>query len=261
MLPQLLHTWGRFWPLSWSWKRLIVAFAVFFFLTVSVVVMGRGDGDGTAVLAAGQEPTPTTTTIQVTINDTSWVNIVGAVLTGLLVVGAFVAAFQVNRQIRQGEQQHAEQLKAMFRPLVTIPHAECRLTDGGRQVEFQAWLENVGTGPAINVNVLGWPRIPSTAANRIDEWRAEVDELRAEVDLDSPELIARAAALRAGDQPRGITLSPAAPVPVADYAARHGVILYMVTYSDAFDNHFPSKPRAEWKAGHIAVAPQGSWRR
>ena len=195
--------------------------------------------------------------IEVTVNDITWVDVVSLALTALLIIGVVAAYLQMNRQIRQARDQHGEQLRASLRPLVIIPHVESRLTEG--RPEFLAWLQNVGPGPAMSVEVLAWPRIPTSRPDVPNEWRQEVDRLRADVEFDSPALTARVGALAPGHEPRGAMLVPEVDVPIADYVGQNGVLVYIVKYQDVFENSFPSKPQAEWKAGHIAIDAQGSW--
>ncbi len=73
--------------------------------------------------------------IEVTVDDVTWVDVVSLALTALLIIGAFAAYMQMNRQIRQAREHHDDQLRASLRPLVMIPHVESRLTEG--RPEFQ----------------------------------------------------------------------------------------------------------------------------
>ncbi len=195
--------------------------------------------------------------IEVTINEITWVDVASLVVTAVLAIGAVGAFWQMNRQIRQAREHHDDQLRASLRPLVVIPHVESRLTEG--RPEFLAWLQNVGPGPALRVEVLAWPRIPSARRDMPTERRREIDRLRASVDIDSPELTARTAGLAPRDKPRGAMLVPEVDVPIADYVGQHGILVYLVRYEDAFENSFPSKPKSEWMPGHIDIAPLGSW--
>ena len=195
--------------------------------------------------------------IEITVDDITWVDVATLVVTVVLAIAAIGAFWQMNKQIRQGRDQHGEQLRASLRPVVMIPHVETRLTTG--RLEIQAWLQNVGPGPALRVEVLAWARIPSTRPDRPKERRREIDQLRASVDIDSPELTARVGALASGDEARGAMLVPNVDVPIADYVGQHGILVYLMKYDNVFENSYPSKPKAEWMPGHIDIAPLGSW--
>src|SRR3990170_4619437 len=163
--------------------------------------------------------------IEVSVNDTSWVDVAGLILTALLVAGAFVAAWQVNRQIRQSERQHVEQLRASLRPLVIIPHAEALATDPRipTHQNFKAWIHNVGVGPALQVEILGWLRIPSHGWDQPALRVAEIEGLKAEADTEKPELRGRFGAIGSGERPRAGFLVPQVQLAVDDYAAKSGV--------------------------------------
>ncbi len=199
--------------------------------------------------------------IEVTVDDTSWVDYATLVLTALLVVGAFVAAWQVNRQIRQGERQHSEQLRASLRPLVVVPHAEAITTDPRipPHQNFKAWIQNIGVGPALQLEILGWVRIPSHGWDEPAQRVAEIERLKSEADIEKPELQGRFGSISCGESPRAGFLVPQAELTADDYAAKAGVLIYIAMYKDVFENAFPSKPRTEWKLGHIEIAAPGTW--
>src|SRR3990172_92926 len=108
--------------------------------------------------------------LQVTVdNGGTWVDIAMLVVAILTLatavavsVGAFLAYSQTKNQIKQQSKHHEEQLKASLRPLVAVPHAECvYLFDGAlAQMGLLAWLQNVGPGPALDVELLGLLRVP-----------------------------------------------------------------------------------------------------
>ncbi len=194
-------------------------------------------------------------------NDVRWTDVAMVVLTAALVIGAFLAAWQVNRQIRQGERQQGEQLRASLRPLVVIPHAEALATDPRipKHQVFMAWVHNIGAGPALQVEILGWVRIPLHGWDEPAEREAEVESLKAEADIEAPELRGRFGGIPFGRQPSPGFLVPQVELAVEDYAAKLAVLIYVAIYKDVFENTFPSKPKAEWTLGHIEISAPGSW--
>ena len=118
----------------------------------------------------------------------------------------------------------------------------------------------MGPGPALNVELRAWPRIPTTAwsdpARRINE----IEDLKAGIHIDDAELTARVAALAAGDPARAAPLVPMRDVVADDYPGRNGILIYTVLYQNTFEDRYPSKPTAEWKLGHVEVTPGGTSR-
>lgn len=200
-------------------------------------------------------------------DNVSWVDIAnfavgaaGLVFTALLVVGAFLAYTSTKRQIKQTEEHHSEQLKASLRPLVTVPHVECAfaVTASGPQVEFMAWMQNVGPGPALQVEIIAWVGVPAAGWDNPSERRSQVEKLKESVDIARPQLSARVGAYMAGDR------SPAPliqniPLEALDYASLSAVLLYTVKYQNIFEDTFPRQPIDDWGLGSVEINPKGTW--
>ena len=137
-------------------------------------------------------------------NDVRWTDVAMVVLTVALVAGAFLAAWQVNRQIRQGERQHRKQLHSSLRPIVVIPHSEVITTDPHipRHQSVKAWIQNVGVGPALQVEILGWLRIPLHGWDEPAQREAEIESLKADANIEAPELRGRFGSIPFGERPQ-----------------------------------------------------------
>ncbi|MCH7483611.1 MAG: hypothetical protein IIA90_00505 [Chloroflexi bacterium] len=191
--------------------------------------------------------------------DASWADAAIVGMTILIFFAAVGAAVQVNRQIRQAERHHSEQLHLSLRPVLAIPHAESRLNPQSGLPEFKVWIQNVGPGPAMNPVISAWVRIPEHGWEAPAERSAEIDSLKSQIDVDEPELTARAAAIVRESPTRPAILIPNRAIPVANYADRKGIIIYNVALQDIFENRLPSKPKDERELGHIEISEQGSW--
>ncbi|MBI1886589.1 MAG: hypothetical protein HYS09_09810 [Chloroflexi bacterium] len=190
-----------------------------------------------------------------------WTDVATVFVTALLVLAAVAAFLQVERQIRQARKQHRDELRAILRPIVVVPHAEGRTLPGQEVgIQFKAWLQNVGPGPALNVELRAWPRIPTKVWTDPAGRMNEIEELKTRIGIDDPELSARVGALAAGDPPRAAPLIPIRHVAAEDYPGRKGILIYTVLYQDTFEERYPSKPKTEWKVGHVEVTPEGTWR-
>ncbi len=179
-------------------------------------------------------------------NGPSWVD-VGILITQVLtVVAAAGAYFAIRRQIRDSERHHREQLHASLRPLVVVEEARIVVSDGGQYIEVT--VANAGSGPANHVEVTGWlgylpPALPGVEA------RVYMDRVDHTVDLDTPELSLRLGAMGAGSsRTENLTMAPHVQRPPDP-----GFLTYLVTYTDQFENKFPTKPRAQWFAGHVLL--------
>ena len=194
-------------------------------------------------------------------NDVQWTDVAMVVLTAALVAGAFLAYVQIERQIKEGRDQHRNQLRASLRPLVVIPHAEALTTDSHipTHQNFKVWFQNVGVGPALQVEILGWVRIPSHGWDEPAQREAEIESLKAEADIEAPELRGRFGGIPFGERPHPGFLVPQVELAVEDYSAKSGVLIYIAIYKDVFENQFPSKPRSEWTLGHIEISAPGTW--
>ena len=205
--------------------------------------------------------------VEVVGDSVSWVDVAsfavgaaGLVLTALLVIGAFLAYTSTKRQIRQTEEHHAEQLRASLRPLVTVPHVECAfaVTASGPKVEFTAWMQNVGPGPALQVEIIAWVAVPAAGWDNASERRRQVEEFKKSVDVSRPQLSARIGAYMSGDR------SPAPliqnlPLEALDYASQNAVLLYTAKYQNIFEDTFPRQPVDDWGLGHVDIKPKGTW--
>ena len=191
--------------------------------------------------------------------DASWTDAAMVGITILILFAAVGAALQVNRQIRQSERQHREQLHFSLRPVLVIPHAESRLNPQSGFPEFVVWIENVGPGPAMNPAIFAWVRIPEHGWDAPAERSAEIDSLKSQIDVDDPELTVRVAAIVSESPTRPAMLVPNREIPAANYSDRKGIIIYNVALQDIFENRLPSKPKEERELGHIEISRQGSW--
>jgi len=188
------------------------------------------------------------------------------VLTGLLFAAASAAFWQVRQQvelltdqIRLAESHHREQLYASHQPELVFQHAEALLLAGRTKEAYLVGvaLQNIGAGPALDVDIRAWARIVPTWITN-DELRQSIDQLRDEVDLDRPDIRLRVGGVAAGDPPR--LLPMAGEVEIEGDFVGHGTLLYIAEYSDLFKNQYPRVPRSEWRVGHAMVWPAGSWR-
>lgn len=191
--------------------------------------------------------------------DASWADAAIVGITILILLAAVGAALQVSRQIRQTERHHREQLHSSLRPVLAIPHAESRLNPQSGLPEFMVWIQNVGPGPAMNLVISAWVRIPGHSWDAPGERTAEIDALKSEVDVDQPELTTRAAAIEGASPSKPAILVPIRDVPPADYPAEKGIIIYNVTLQDIFENRLPTKPKEERELGHVEISQQGAW--
>ena len=55
-----------------------------------------------------------------------WTDVAMVFLTAFVVIAAVAAFVQVERQIREARKQHRDELRAILRPIVVVPHAESR---------------------------------------------------------------------------------------------------------------------------------------
>jgi len=176
-------------------------------------------------------------------------------------IGVVVAYLQTKQQIKQAAELHAEQLTSTLRPVINLVHLESGLDNyggGNVLIRMEMWGQNVGPGPALQVEFTGWVRIPK--APPFDKARPqEIDEIKAQIDRVNPEFRMRLGAI-GPNQGRRIELAPllGIGVPVADYAAQAGIMVYFFTYEDVFENERPSKPQEQWVLGHETINPRGT---
>lgn len=212
----------------------------------------------------------------------TWVEVVGLIVAviGLIVavgiaVGAFLAYFQTKRQIHEAARQHVtqltqaashhtEQLTSMLRPVVVLRQIEGGLWNFGDRVasHIEAWVENVGPGPAMQVTLLGWVRVPDAkpfdAARRL-----EIENMKGEIDIKHPEFTIQLGAIGTNHCLGPISLAPTLPdqVPVTDFAEQAAVMIYIFTYQDVFENQRPSTPPEDWFLGDLTFNKPGTWER
>lgn len=109
------------------------------------------------------------------------------------------------------------------------------------------------------VEIRGWIKIPSHGWDEPGEREAEIEKLKLEVDIEAPELRGRFGGMPASERPSRGLLVPQVDLALEDYAAKLGVLIYVAIYQDVFENTVPSKPKAEWKLGHIEMGKPGNW--
>ncbi len=203
--------------------------------------------------------------VQVIIdNGVTWVE-VATLVVGIAVAltassAAYLAYSQTKQQIKQAAHQHKEQLTSILRPVVILNHLETGLDNDGRNVRIhmEMWVQNVGPGPALQVEFAGWVRAPK--AGPFDEARPqEIEEIKAGIDMTKPEFRIRLGAVGSNQCLGPISLVPQVAVPIIDYAEQAGIMLYIFTYQDVFENQRPSKPREEWLLGHQTFNRRGAW--
>lgn len=174
-----------------------------------------------------------------------WID-VGILITQVgAVLLAGLAFFAVQRQIRDAERHHREQLHGSLRPVITIEQAE--LVRVGNGVYVEVTIRNVGPGPALDVEITGWVRrLPQ---QQMPGWEARpyMDAECRAVNLDIPELRLRLGALDSGTS---YTERLAAEPELRAVPPGGDFLVYFATYRDVFENKFPAKPRSEWHAGH-----------
>ena len=173
------------------------------------------------------------------------------ILTALLVIGAFLAYRQLNRQIKQSQDHHNEQLRSSLRPLMVVQDVAVRLIPRltPNSYEIHVAVQNVGAGPALEIEIWAWARVVD-AWNSEGERRIRIQQLRDVIDIDHPEFTLRMGGVAAADPPRPLPLtSNGGPVEIeGDFIAR-GILLYIVLYKDVFGHSFPSSPRSTWRGG------------
>jgi hypothetical protein len=214
--------------------------------------------------------------IQVIVdNGVTWVEVAG-LLVGIAVAvtasfAAYVAysqtkqqiaqaALQHEQQLKQAEKLHRHQLESTLRPLVIVNHLEGGLDNDGRNIRLhmEMWVQNVGPGPAMQVEFAGWVRTPKAGA--FDKARAkEIEEIKAGIDMTKPEFRVRFGAIGSNQCLGPISLVPEVAVSINDYAEQAGIMLYIFTYQDVFENQRPSKPPEEWRLGHQTFNRRGTW--
>jgi len=188
----------------------------------------------------------------------AWSTYFLALVTLGLLVAAVTAGLRIGEQIRQDRahhqemlelqrKHHDEQLTALTRPLIAIA-ATRRARTGEPTLEVD--VENLGLGPAQKIDILAWPRsLPDGLS--ASEARDRMDEARRAVNLEAPELRLRLGGLTASGRVSELlsatTTSPAVGPDLVDF------LVYLATYADALGNQFPTKPRAEWEAGHVLL--------
>lgn len=196
-------------------------------------------------------------------NDPNWAEIAVVVLTLALAVAAIAAALQVNRQIRQAQMHHDEQLRFSLRPLVVVSRAECLVvTTSSPQVRVKAWLQNVGPGPALQIRIHAWLRVPDAGWDNPAVRVTQINNLKGSVDLDAPDFTARYSALGGSSSPQDGMLVAEASVGLDVNASGPPILIYMIWYQDTFENNYPRKPSEQWDLtrdlGHIEVIPLGT---
>lgn len=88
--------------------------------------------------------------------DISWGwdwNAISALANVALLFAAGFAAFQVNKQIKQLDTQHAAQLSAARRPFLIVTADEIQIGPGAPKIPA---VRNIGVGPALNVVGEAW---------------------------------------------------------------------------------------------------------
>jgi hypothetical protein len=144
-------------------------------------------------------------------NGVTWVEVVGLLVGIAVVLTASLAAYlaysqtkqqikqaalQHQQQIKQASELHAEQLTSTLRPVVILNHLECGLDNDGRNIRMHMdiWVQNVGPGPAMQVELMGWVRVPKSRP--FDKARPqEIEAIKAAIDVIEPEFRIRLGAI------------------------------------------------------------------
>jgi len=141
-----------------------------------------------------------------------------------------------------------------------LRHLEGGLHNYGTNVEahIEAWVENVGPGPALQIEFLGWVRVPT--ARPFDATRRdEIERMKAEIDWAKPEFRLSLGAVGPNQCLGPISLAPELKTPLLDFDQQAAVMLYFFTYQDVFENRRPSKPAEEWFLGDLTFNLPGTW--
>ena len=135
------------------------------------------------------------------------------------------------------------QLRSSLRPLVVLN----RVALDADHLRFLVAVKNIGPGPALNVKVRVWPRIPSVKGNPSEARLREIEAIKRRVDLKAAPYFVALGALGPMDE------QPAFLKRVGDVGADGsvdagffgvgGVILYTIAYQDVFGTTFPRKRR------------------
>lgn len=206
-------------------------------------------------------------------NAVTWVEVAGLAVGVAVAVGAFLAYFQTKRQIREAARQHeqqlsqaathhSEQLTSMLRPVVALRHLEGGLDKYGDMVRahIDAWVENVGPGPAMQLEFFGWVRIPKAKPFETTR-RREIEEMKAQIDRSKPEFNIRLGAIGPNRCIGPVSLAPSSEVQVTavDFAEQSAVMIYIFKYHDVFENQRPSKPIDDCDLGDLTFNKPGTW--
>ena len=151
-------------------------------------------------------------------------------MTALLVLGAFVAAWQVNRQIRQAGEVHREQLASSSRPFLVIQ--ELRLF----RSRVRAVVGNVGVGPAISVSGRAWVfSVEGSGEGTLEEAQRGIDAAASEVVGESPHYEMSVTAIGVGKgESEWFRTTAARPFNIGSRA----VFRYELDYEDVFENRY-----------------------
>ncbi|HEY5639081.1 MAG TPA: hypothetical protein VIW01_03445 [Dehalococcoidia bacterium] len=190
--------------------------------------------------------------------DASWADAAMVAITILIFAAAVAAAYQVNRQLRQSDRHHREQLHASLRPVLTIFNVECRLSGSPPVAEFMVWIENVGSGPALNATISAWVRTPQTPWTDLRGRMAEIESLKKAADIDDPDLTVRPAALPGRSDARPFQLIPRRDIVPVDYAGSGAILLYIANYKDVFGLDRPPGDKKDWELGHVQITLPGT---
>jgi len=164
------------------------------------------------------------------------------------VLAALLAYFQLRRQVALQRQE----MQNTLRPLVVVQHA--RFVGRANGYFLRVHVQNVGPGPALDVEIFGWPR-PLRGPNVAPEVRAEADTVAQEINdhIDEPELLLRLGAL-GPRQEKTEYMALATNTPPDDPPPYRGMYYYIVKYRDVYDRTYPTKPHRDWKVGHVGMS-------
>jgi len=184
----------------------------------------------------------------------AWSAYASAVATVLLVVGAFIAALQVARQIEQAATLHKKQLEsiqsahkaelgelklsreASLRPVVQLKNVEV----AGDNLQFE--LRNVGPGPALKLCVRSFAIVQTSAENQ-DDFRRRVG-IAAPEKLTDDDIHYRLDLLASRETEENCYLTGDDAL-VGMMSGASGYLYYQLTYCDVFNNPFADPQERE----------------
>lgn len=126
-------------------------------------------------------------------------------LTLLLAGAAGAAAVFTFRQMRAGEGQLREARQTRVdsvRPVMVVPKASLLApTAGASERAIEVQLRNVGSGPAIELEVIAWvsPIPPGVTPQRIAAWNDAIEKAETQLQSASPTGTAQLVGMAAGE--------------------------------------------------------------